>query len=138
MIYKLIKKCIQNRIEDFEEREEEDDSEDEEKYAMLRADIEDRQEGGYEERNHDRNSKDLEVYKYNIQIQYTNTIYNIQIQSTFVYFVLFCFVLFCFLLIHSPGFVNFIVTFILLHGIDKVYNTSKIEIKIKIKTVFFT
>ena len=47
--------------EDYEEREEDEDSEDEEKYAMLRADIEDRQEGGYEQRNVGQNSKDMEV-----------------------------------------------------------------------------
>jgi hypothetical protein len=44
-----------------EEREEDEDSEDEERYAMMRADIEDREEGGYSQRNVHRGAKDAEV-----------------------------------------------------------------------------
>ena len=41
--------------------DEDEDSEDEEKYAMLRADIEDRQEGGFRERNRKVGPNDAEV-----------------------------------------------------------------------------
>ena len=41
--------------------DEDEDSEDEEKYAMLRADIEDRQEGGFSERNRKVGPNDAEV-----------------------------------------------------------------------------
>ena len=44
--------------------DEDEDSEDEEKYAMLRADIEDRQEGGFSERNRKVGPNDAEVTSY--------------------------------------------------------------------------
>ena len=58
MILIIMKKKTED---DCPPEDEDDDSEDDEKYAMLRADLEDRHEGGYERRNI---KKEVRVRKY--------------------------------------------------------------------------